>query len=149
MNSSSLLYILLFVFRLLWRQILQTLLIIITLSSLITNLNIVTINLTILTWVLSFKLVKEASDNDKPILYDWIKTIILSVVVTSFFVLLFIFFGGYGLLGLIIVMFLMATHVIYNNWRLFDKATTWGAERVKGLHNENFNFEEALKENKK
>lgn len=134
-----------FVFGLLWRQILQSVLIILSISML-TYRNLVSITLCIVLWVCLFKLWREVEESNKPVLKEWFWMITRSVVFTLVLLLLFLWLGGYGIIGLVVTLLVLAVWRIWSNWKLFDAVTTWGAERIKGEHKENFDIEKVVGE---
>lgn len=95
-----------------------------------------TIVLTMLVVNLVFKLFKEVPEPK-----EWLRSIIITVVVVSVFYWLVYWLGAYGLVGSIVILFLFAGWRIYEGWFLFDAITTWGAERLKGKHKKNFDIE--------
>lgn len=142
--KKSLYSIVSFVWRLLWRQILQTVLIIITISSLV-YVNVVSITLSVLVWTLYFKLLREVEEGEKPMLVYWLRTILFTSGITVGLLLLFVWLGGFGIIGLILILISLAAWRIISNWKLYDAVTTWGAERIKGEHTEVFDIEKAIR----
>lgn len=135
-----------FVGLLLWRQVLQTILVTLTFGYLILSggFNIITVVLSVLVWRLVFKLWKEIDDGEKPVFYSWLGVILFTSGITLLLYLLFYFIGGYGFVGLLIFLLGMAGVRIWQNWKLYDAVTTWGAKRIKGEVVESFNIEEVL-----
>lgn len=136
-----------FVFGLLWKQMLQMLLITLTLLYFaLTYINLLVIVLVILFWNLTFKLWREIEYREVPSLKGWFKSIVLNITITIFFYYFILFLGGYGLLGLSIILLAFAVLRIWQNWKLYDAVTTWGAERITGRSDKSFNIEEVLKD---
>lgn len=140
MSSSELLF---GVWNLVKMQILKSTLIIITLALLPVR-NLWTIYLSVLIWVFIFYTGSGNLDFRK-----WVKTagtIFLFFTIMYWSYKLFGLFGAVGLaIGGTVILLGMAGYMIVKNWKLYDAATTWGAERVRGVHKREFNLEEAMK----
>jgi predicted RND superfamily exporter protein len=87
--------------------------------------------------------------SEVPKISRWLKIAGYSVTFFTVIVAIYFFFGLFGVIGLsiaaITILAIMLGMILYNNWKLFDRVTTWGAERIKGKHKEDFKLEEALK----
>jgi hypothetical protein len=118
-----------------WKPMLQSLIIIGLL--LFVERNLITILLTIISVNLSFKLFEG-----KPIIKEWFNAIFWAVVIVSFIYLVVYWLGAYGLIGSLLIVSALAGYRIYLGWSLFDKVTTWGAERLTGKHNDNFDIKD-------
>lgn len=103
------------------------------------------VTLSVLVWTLYFKLLREVEEGEKPLLLSWLRTIFFTSIVTVGLLLLFVWVGGFGILGLILILVGLAVWRIASNWRLYDAVTTWGAERITGKHDEVFDIEKAIK----
>jgi hypothetical protein len=122
MNYLKLLW---FMFRLLWRPALQTILI---LGSIIyLPINIVGIFLSILIWTFLFKIFKEM-----PRAADWFKQFLITSLFFTVVMLLYYFLGSLGIVLFVLIPVLFAAYSIFSQWSLFDEVTTWGAKRIKG-----------------
>lgn len=94
--------------------------------------SLLTINLTILTVVLANKLITSLLLKKKPIIKDWIKTIISVVTFVTIFYYLIRFLGGYGVIGLIIIILLFVTYRIIKGWKLYKYTCVWVSDMIKG-----------------
>lgn len=128
-----------FVFFFVWKQMLLVSLTIFTIL-IIPYQNVVSINLSVLVWQYVFKLF-----DGKPDFNEWYSLTWKSILVVTFFYYIIIFLGGFGLIGVLIFLILLAVARIWNNWILFDYATTWGAKRLFKGSKEEFNVEKAFK----
>jgi len=113
--------------------------------SILFYVNIISITLSVLVWTLYFKLLSEIEEDEKPTPVSWLKTILFTSSVTVGLLLLFVWLGGFGIIGLVLIILGLAAWRIKSNWRLYDAVTTWGAERIKGEHTEVFDVEKAIK----
>lgn len=137
MNTFDLLK---FVGLMVWKPLLQGLLVIFTLRYLVV-INFASIILSVMVWYLIFRLLSESWNGDVPVVKEWLFGSLKAFGVVLFFMFLFFIFGGLGVLGFLIILFGLAGFQIYRNWSLFDAVTTWGAERVTGKHKEVFDLE--------
>ena len=117
-----------------WKPVLQSIMIVVLL--LFVERNLITIILSIVSVNLVFKLF-----NGKPVFRDWFNSVFYAVLIVSLIYLVVWLFGSYGLLASLLIVLLLAGYRIYLGWSLFDKVTTWGAERLTGKHNKNFKLE--------
>jgi len=105
--------------------------------------HVVTFNLIILTFVLSRKLFMGV-----PVFNDWVKTIFKTVLFISLIYYLLMFIGGFGLLGLVIIVFGFAGWRIKKHWKFFNYVIDWSANRLKGKK-EAFSFGDEKNEKRK
>ena len=89
--------------------------------------NVVTFNLIILTFVLSRKLFMGV-----PVFNDWFKAIIKTVCFVTIIYYLVNLIGGFGILGLVIIVFGFAGWRIKKHWKFFNYVIDWSANRLKG-----------------
>ena len=118
-----------------WKPALQSILIVVLL--LFVERNLITIILSVVCVNLLFKLF-----DGKPVVRDWFNSVFWAVVIVSSIYLIVFWLGAYGLVGSVLIVLLLAGYKIYLGWDAFDKVTTWGAERLIGKHNKNFDLKE-------
>jgi len=126
-----------------WKPALQSIIVIVLLLSI--ERNYITILLTIISVNLYFKLTDSLIYKEKPIIKEWFNSIFWTIIIVSAIYFVVFLLGAYGLIGSILIVLIIAGYKIYLGWDAFDKVTTWGAERLKGKHNKNFNLEEVKK----
>lgn len=129
-----------FVWFFIWKPVLQTILILITLFS-IPFVNVFSSILCVLVWVLVFKLFSGV-DPDWSV---WWKSIWQVSLFVGGLYYLVAWLGGFGLLGVVLILLLLSGWRLYSNWRLFDYTTSWGAKRLFKGSSEEFDAEEAFK----
>lgn len=129
------------VFSLVWKQIVQAALIIITYGALPSR-NLITLVLTILIYTYVFNLLFSEGH---PSLKKWLVVYpSLTLAITSGFYLLYSWAGAFGILGLTLVLCAIAALRIYQSWALFDAVTSWGADRLKDKHKEAFDIQKVV-----
>lgn len=103
----------------------------------IPNQNLITFLLIIIATNLSFKLFQG-----QPIIKEWIKTSISIIIITTALYFLIKWFGAMGGLFGVLFILIFVGLAIFQNWKLYDRLTTWGALRIKGKTKEAFRIKE-------
>lgn len=106
------------------------------------NRNIISINLSIIIPILMYKIYNR----QKPILKDWIKTIMVTAGWTTGIILIYKLLGGLGIIGGILIIIIFVTWRIWKGRKLFNYTTKWGANILRGKP-EDFDINQ-LKEDK-
>ena len=135
--------LLIFVWELVKYSVLRTILIILTIIFL-PSISIFTIMLSTLVWIYLFDLWKGA-----PTPKSWVKKFLYTFSVFLVLAVAYYLFGFLGLFGAaagtIIILLSFASFAIWQNWKVFDAVTSWGAERVKGKHKKSFDIKKVIK----
>lgn len=73
-------------------------------------------------------------------------------IVVCVMLLIYFLYKLMGLWGVIasatfgvLILFIFAGFSIYQNWKVFDAVTTWGAKRIRGKTKKDFDLKEVLK----
>ena len=106
--------------------------------------NLITINLAIITTTLTHRLYWEIRFKEKPNPKEWLVSFIKTTFWVSVFYLAYIIAGAMGWLGLILLSIVLAAWRIYQGKDLFNKYTSWAADRAWGRTKEGFNLMEEL-----
>lgn len=114
--------------KLVWKPLALSIVAIIGIA-LIPNKNLLTINLFMLSFVLTTELLNK---NRKPDPKRWLMLSGKTMLAVSGFLILWSWLGVFGLFGIILGILLLAAFRIWQGWELFDAATSWGARRLKG-----------------
>lgn len=107
--------------------------------------NILTINLSILVWVMTNTLYNDIYYHQRPSLKRWFSTATKTAITTTVFLTIFYWLGGWGMFGIAVIILLMAAYRIYTGWHLYNYTTRWMAERLFKGSKEDFDAEEAFK----
>jgi hypothetical protein len=94
--------------------------------------NIISINLTIITIILMYKLYNNINNKQTPKPLEWIKTTLTTSAWTTGFIILYTLLGGYGLIGFISIIIILVAWRIIKGWKLFNYTTKWGANILHG-----------------
>jgi hypothetical protein len=82
-------------------------------------------------------------------LKKWVKTSVITSLLIGLIYGTYRLAGFFGIVGIaiasVVVLLSMLVFILYNNWKLYDAVTTWGAERVRGKHKREFDLKEAMK----
>jgi hypothetical protein len=135
------------IFKYIWPQITYISVIIIIILVLPVK-TIFTITLAIVAISLWYKLLNEVHTLKKPSPLDWLKTT-LKTALTSF--ILLVLYKGAGFLGyaaLLALIIIIVAWKIKQGWKIYDAVTKWGADRIRGRTNEEFDFEKVIKDEK-
>lgn len=131
------------VFRLVWRQVLLTILTLVTIM-LLPNKTVVSIGLAVLTWQYLLLLFST-----KPKPKQWVFTLLFTAAFFLAFGLLSWALGFAGAVGVllapIVIILLLVVWKLWENWALYDAVTTWGAERLRGKHKREFDLDGVVK----
>ena len=121
--------------KLITPKLIQLVLIIFTFNILI-NQNPNTLILTILIWIFLFKL---ADKSETPQAKDWLIKTPLQIAL-PIFILYYAYqwLGGFGLIGLIIILLGWAAYLIISQWKIYNAVTLWGARVVRSKEKRNF-----------
>jgi hypothetical protein len=122
--------------KLVWKSVLQTALILVTLF-VIPKINIFSLISSILIWIYLFDLVFG-----EPSIKGWGYKALWTISFVSIFYFASLYLGKFGMIGAVLLLFFLAGWKIYVGWELFNKVTTWGAERVMDKHKEEFKIDE-------
>ena len=131
--------ILKFVLFFLWKPLLQMFLVLFTLA-IIGSVDFVSVFLSVLVWLLVFKLFSGV-----PVFSEWVSSVVKTFLIVGFFYFVILWLGGFGLLGVVCILLLLAGWRIYQSWSLFDRVTSWGADRLFRGGKDDFEFEEVKK----
>lgn len=113
-----------------WKNALQSLLIIIGLT-LLPYKNIGSVISLVLVIGLSFKLIESIIDGSKSLsVKEWIRFILTVTLIVGLPYLVFLYFGGLGLISILIIPLGWLVYILYSNWKLYDYTTSWGAKRL-------------------
>jgi len=97
--------------------------------------------LAIVTVILTYSLVKSIQKKTPPTPKKFLLIILrVSVVVTIFYYSISLL-GGWGIIGLIIIISGFVIYRIWKQLKLFNNYTIWAARRLRGLTKEEFDFE--------
>lgn len=103
--------------------------------------NILTTNLLVLSWVLTFKLRTEIMSKVNPLPREWFVICLKTLVITNLFLVLWWAAGYLGLIGLLLISLALGAWRIYTGRELFNQFTTWAADRLWGRTKEDFKME--------
>ena len=131
--------ILVFIFRMVWRPSLQILLTMFTF--LFIDVNVWSVVFNVLSWMLLFKLFDFS---ETPEFKEWVRSIVFTLLIVLAFFYLVLWLGGFGILGVILILCLIAGYRIFVNWKLFDYATSWGAKKLFKNSKEEFDYRKAF-----
>ena len=114
-------------------QLIRLVLVFVTFSLLVAQ-NILTLILSWLVWTYLYKLWQASQVGlvARPKVLDWLVWTPLNISLPLFIIwLAFYLLGGYGIIGVIIILLLLAGFAIWQNWKLYDAVTLWGARVFK------------------
>lgn len=96
--------------------------------------------LLLLVAILMFKLWKDAHNYKAPILSEWWRVIWSTSLIVSILWYANRWLGGYGLLGLVVLVVGLALWRVWKGRKLYNSFTKWSADRLKGKTKEEFDF---------
>lgn len=120
--------------------VLSTIIIVVTLPV----LDLITINLAVITTTLAHRLYWEIRLTSPPVPKDYAVSTIKLVFWVSIFYTAWLLAGQAGLWGIIILSVVIAAYKIYQGWTLFDTSTKWMADKIWNRTTNDYNLLEAL-----
>lgn len=109
-----------------WKQIALVAVIYIVMA-LLPSKNIISLNLSVIIPILLYKAYSE-----KPVLKDWVRTILMTAAWITGFFLLISFLGLLGIIGFIIIMALLIGWRLWKGRKLLTYTINWGADALHG-----------------
>ena len=131
------------VWGLVWVRVLQSIIIIGCLVLFVRSFWAAVVTILLINTVFDLLEYEEAS------LKRLLKKHLITLAILGGLAILYSLVGFWGAMALtsfaIALLFIMAGVLIWQNWKIYDSVTSWGAKRIKGETKEEFNLKEALR----